>query len=175
MKLEKRFTSVHQSMTFSRRMMLMRGAQLGIGGLLLGRLGWLSVAENEKYSLESESNRVQLIIVPPRRGWILDRNNQPLAINRSDFRVDLIPQQLKDAGRIVPQLARLLQLDADEMDRLILEHRAALLEADLVRRIAACRLIAAFSSSAPRATPVPVAALTACARAATGVGLRRAA
>src|SRR5205085_291100 len=70
MKLEKRFTSVHQSMTFSRRMMLMRGAQLGVGGLLLGRLGWLSVAENEKYSLESESNRVQLIIVPPRRGWI---------------------------------------------------------------------------------------------------------
>ena len=68
MKLEKRFTSVHQSLTFSRRMMLMRGAQLGIGGLLLGRLGWLSIAENEHYQLLSESNRVQLRLIPPRRG-----------------------------------------------------------------------------------------------------------
>ncbi|HEX6219444.1 MAG TPA: penicillin-binding protein 2, partial [Sphingomicrobium sp.] len=95
MKLEKRFTSVHQSLTFSRRMMLMRGIQLGVGGLLIGRLGWLSVAENERYQLLSESNRVQLIIVPPRRGWIVDRFGKPIAINRSDFRVDIIPDQLE--------------------------------------------------------------------------------
>ena len=53
-------------------------------------MGWLSIAENEHYKLLSESNRVQLMIVPPRRGWIVDRHGQPIAINRSDFRVDLI-------------------------------------------------------------------------------------
>jgi len=119
MKLEKRFTSVHQSMTFSRRMMLMRGAQLGVGGLLLGRLGWLSIAENEKYSLESESNRVQLIVVPPRRGWIVDRNNKPIAINRSDFRVDIIPDQLENVEETLRTLTRLLKLSVDDVDRII--------------------------------------------------------
>ena len=44
----------------------------------------------------SESNRVQLIVIPPRRGWIVDRHGKPIAINRSDFRVDLIPDQLDD-------------------------------------------------------------------------------
>jgi len=125
MKLEKRFTSVHQSLTFSRRMMLLRGAQLGIGGLLLGRLGWLSVAENEKYTLESESNRVQLIIVPPRRGWIVDRNNKPVAINRSDFRVDIIPEQFENPGETLRLLARLLDLTVDDVDRIIKELKAA--------------------------------------------------
>jgi penicillin-binding protein 2 len=86
-----RFTAAHQSITFSRRMMLVGGAQAALGGALVARLGYLAVAEHQKYAVESESNRVQLIIVPPRRGWIVDRNNKPIAINRSDFRVDLIP------------------------------------------------------------------------------------
>ena len=47
----RRFTSVHQSLTFSRRMMLAGGAQAAVGALLIGRLGWLSVAENEHYQL----------------------------------------------------------------------------------------------------------------------------
>ena len=92
----RRFTSVHQSITFSRRMMLLGSAQAAVGAVLLGRLGWLSVRENQKYQLLSESNRVQLIPVPPRRGWIIDRNKVPIAINRSSFRIDLIPQQLEN-------------------------------------------------------------------------------
>ncbi|HET7709398.1 MAG TPA: penicillin-binding protein 2 [Sphingomicrobium sp.] len=125
MKLEKRFTSVHQSLTFSRRMMLMRGAQLGVGGLLLGRLGWLSIAENERYQLMSESNRVQLIIVPPRRGWIVDRFGKPIAINRSDFRVDLIPDQLENPVATLRTLTSLLDLGVDDVDRIIKELKAA--------------------------------------------------
>ncbi|HEX5258810.1 MAG TPA: penicillin-binding protein 2, partial [Sphingomicrobium sp.] len=68
-----RITSAHQSITFSRRMLMLGGAQVAVGGLLIGRLGWLAVVQNEKYQLLSESNRVQLIPVPPRRGWIIDR------------------------------------------------------------------------------------------------------
>jgi len=113
----RRFTSVHQSLTFSRRMMLLGGAQVAVGGLLIGRMGWLSVAQNEKYQLLSESNRVQLIPVPPRRGWIIDRKGKPIAINRSSFRVDIIPQQLEKDRDVVPELARLLALAEDDVDR----------------------------------------------------------
>jgi len=113
-----RITNTHQSITFSRRMLVLGGAQAAVGGLLIGRLGWLAIAENEKYQLLSESNRVQLIPVPPRRGWIIDRYGKPIAINKASFRVDLIPQQMDKARDIVPQVAQLLDLDSDDVDRI---------------------------------------------------------
>jgi penicillin-binding protein 2 len=113
------FTSVHQSLSFSRRMVLFGGAQAAIGAALVGRLGWLAVAENDKYQLMSENNRVQLIVVPPRRGWLVDRYNQPIAINRSDFRVDIIPQQLENPEQTLKLLAELLKLDTDDLDRIL--------------------------------------------------------
>ena len=113
-----RFTNAHQSITFSRRMMLLGGAQAAVGTMLIGRMGWLSVAQNEKYQLLSESNRVQLIPVPPRRGWIIDRAGKPLAINRSSFRVDIIPQQLEKNRDIVSELAKLLALTEDDVERI---------------------------------------------------------
>src|SRR4029079_10214754 len=81
-----RLTATHQSITFSRRVLLLGGAQAGIGALLIGRMGWLSVAQNAKYQLLSESNRVQLIPVPPRRGWIIDRYGKPLDTHHPGFR-----------------------------------------------------------------------------------------
>ena len=120
MKMEsaRRFTTVHQSITFSRRMMLLGGAQAAVGGLLIGRMGYLAIALNEKYQLLSESNRVQLIPVPPRRGWIIDRHGKPIAINRSSFRVDIIPQQLEKGRDVVPELAKLLALPEDDVERI---------------------------------------------------------
>ena len=120
-----RVTSAHQSLSFSRRMMFVGGAQAAFGALLAGRMAWLAVAENAKYALLSESNRVQLIPVPPRRGWIVDRHDRPIAINRSSFRVDLIPQQIVDRTKLVPMLAGLLALTADDIDRINTELDAA--------------------------------------------------
>ena len=114
-----RITPFHQSLTFSRRMMIFGGAQAAIGASLIGRLGWLSVAENQHYSLLSEDNRAKLILVPPRRGWLVDRRGTPIAINRSDFSVNLIPQQLEDAEKTLRELAKLLNLTTDDMDRIL--------------------------------------------------------
>ena len=121
----RRFTSVHQSITFSRRMMVFGGAQAAIGALLIGRMGWLSIKENEHYQLLSESNRVQLIIVPPRRGWIVDRRGKPIAINRSDFRVDIIPDQLEQPNDTLLALRELLQIEPDDFERIITELKGA--------------------------------------------------
>jgi penicillin-binding protein 2 len=118
MNAPQRFTAVHQNLTFSRRMLIVGGAQAAVGAALVGRLGWLAIAENEKYNLLSEDNRVQLIIVPPRRGWIVDRFGKPIAINRSDFRVDLIPERMTDPERELAMLTQLLQLGPDQVDRI---------------------------------------------------------
>ncbi|MGN6057473.1 MAG: penicillin-binding protein 2 [Sphingomicrobium sp.] len=113
-----RFTNAHQSITFSRRMLLLTGAQAAVGTMLIGRMGWLAVAENQKYQLLSESNRVQLIPVPPRRGWIIDRYGKPIAINKASFRVDIIPQQMVKGQDIVDPVSKLLDLSDDDVDRI---------------------------------------------------------
>jgi penicillin-binding protein 2 len=118
-------TENSQAYTFTRRAMVLGAAQGGLAVLLGGRMAYLSIAENERYKLASEENRFQLVLVPPRRGWIVDRVGQPIAINRSDYRVDLIPDQLKEPERIVPQLAQLLDLPAEEVDRINKELAAA--------------------------------------------------
>lgn len=107
-----------QAFTFSRRALFLAGAQTAVGGLLVARMAWLAIAENERYKLLAESNRVNLTLVPPRRGWLVDRNGHPIAINRTDFRVDLIPDRVIDADHTIDQLARLLDLDADERNRI---------------------------------------------------------
>ena len=112
------FNNAKTDMVFSRRMLVVGGAQLAVAGTLVGRMGWLAIKENEKYNLLSEDNRVQLIIVPPRRGWIVDRGGKPIAINRSDFRVDIIPDQLKDKDRTLALLNQLLSIEPDELDRI---------------------------------------------------------
>ena len=114
----KPLTEAAQSFTFTRRTMVVGAIQGSIGAVLAGRMAWISVVQNEKYSLLSESNRVNLTLIPPRRGWILDRHGKPLANNRTDFRVDLIPQRVVDAENTITQLAKLLALEPDDVDRI---------------------------------------------------------
>jgi penicillin-binding protein 2 len=106
-------------------MMLVGGAQAALGGALIARLGYLAISQNEHYKLLSESNRVQLIVVPPRRGWIVDRMGKPMAINRSDFRVDIIPEQVERPTETLALLAQLLKLSTDDVDRIIRDLKAA--------------------------------------------------
>ncbi|MFN3388686.1 MAG: penicillin-binding protein 2 [Allosphingosinicella sp.] len=111
-------TENSQVYTFTRRALVVGGFQGVLAAALAGRMAWLSIRENERYKVLSESNRVQMRLIPPRRGWIVDRNGHPIAINRSDFRVDLIPDRLKEPDRIIAELARLLDLPADEVERI---------------------------------------------------------
>lgn len=111
-------TENSQRYTFTRRALVVGALQGSFATLLAARLGYLSIAENEHYKLLSESNRFQTMLVPPRRGWIIDRYGQPIAINRSDYRVDLIPGQLEQPDRVIAELTQLLDLSADENERI---------------------------------------------------------
>jgi penicillin-binding protein 2 len=101
--------------SFDRRSVVLGAMQGGLGVLLAVRMGWIAIFQNEKYNLDAESNRVNLTLVPPRRGWILDRNGAPLASNKADFRVDIIPDRLVDKDRTVEEVGRLLSLTAVEI------------------------------------------------------------
>ena len=95
---------------FDRRTFVIGAGMGGIGTILAARMAYIGIAENERWVLESESNRVNLSLIPPRRGWILDRNGAPLASNRADFRVDVIPDRMDDVDATLMQLAGILDL-----------------------------------------------------------------
>lgn len=110
-------TEAQQGYTFSRRAWLLGTAQIGVGALLITRMGWLAIAENERYSSLSESNRVNNTMIPPRRGWMVDRNGHPIADNRTDFRVDIIPDRVEDLDRTLALLQKLLDLTPEDLLR----------------------------------------------------------
>ncbi|MES2495211.1 MAG: penicillin-binding protein 2 [Pseudomonadota bacterium] len=118
MKRNRVITEQSQAFTFTRRAFVLGGAQAAFGLVLAARMGWLSIAQNERYTSLSESNRVQLTLVPPRRGWIIDRVGKPIAINRTTFRVDIIPNQLKNPDAVLGRLQQMLALTADDLDRI---------------------------------------------------------
>ncbi|MGN6817859.1 MAG: penicillin-binding protein 2, partial [Sphingomonas sp.] len=103
---------VQQSYSFSRRAVVLGAAQGAVALALGARMTWLAVIENQRYQLLAESNRVNLTMIPPRRGWIIDRYGHPIANNRTDFRVDIIPDRLPkdDADRVIKLLQQLLTL-----------------------------------------------------------------
>ena len=103
---------------FTRRSFVLGGAQLSIGALLATRMAYLSIFENERYTLQAESNRVNLSLIPPRRGWIVDRYGKPLALNRTVFRVDIVPDRMKDVVVTLDALTKVLRLTPDERDRI---------------------------------------------------------
>ena len=121
--MKQQLTATALRHSFDRRSVLLGGVQGGVGLLLAARMGYIAVAENERYQMLAESNRVNLSLIPPRRGWILDREGAPLASNRADFRVDIIPERAKDPERTVEQLGKLLELgDVDGLSRALLEY-----------------------------------------------------
>ena len=113
------------NITFNRRTMLIGGAQGLVGAILAGRMAYISIVENERYKMLSESNRVNLTLIPPRRGWIIDRNGRPLANNKADFRVDLVPQRVRDVDGTIDQLRDILKMTPDEVDDLRLAMKDA--------------------------------------------------
>ncbi|MFO0203423.1 MAG: penicillin-binding transpeptidase domain-containing protein, partial [Alphaproteobacteria bacterium] len=72
-----------------------------------------------------ESNRVNLTLIPPRRGWFIDRIGKPIATNRADFRVDIIPDRLQNSKATLGTLTTLLDLKAEDVERIEKELKEA--------------------------------------------------
>ena len=118
MRPKKIVTEAQQQFSFSRRAFFLSGAQVALGAVLATRMSWISIAQNEKYALLSESNRVNLTLMPPRRGWIIDHKGIPLALNRTAFRIDIIPDRLTNPDQTLGLLQQVMNLSGDDMDRI---------------------------------------------------------
>lgn len=111
-------TSGQLANSFERRAVLIGAVQGGLGLLLAVRMGYIAIGENAKFKTLAESNRVNLSLIPPRRGLILDRYNHPLASNRTEYRVDLIPDRLENPEATIAQLGNILGFTPVELQDL---------------------------------------------------------
>jgi penicillin-binding protein 2 len=58
---------------FTRRALVVGGAQATLFAVLAGRMYYLQVIEAERYATLAEDNRINLRLLPPPRGRIVDR------------------------------------------------------------------------------------------------------
>ncbi len=84
--------------SFTRRAALLSLGTTGLFGTLFLRLHGLQVGQAEEFSVLAEENRVNVHLVVPLRGTILDRFGIELANNRQNFRVLLIPEDARRQG-----------------------------------------------------------------------------
>jgi len=109
--------------SFTRRAALLGAGQLSLFGALIGRMYYLQVEEADQYQILAEENRINLRLLAPPRGRILDRFGAEVAHNRRNFRVLLTPEQTDDPNQTMARLAAIVNLPDEEIVRVLREMR----------------------------------------------------
>ena len=98
----------------TRRAALLAGGQVALVATLAGRLYQLQVLERDRYRVLADENRINLRLLAPPRGRILDRFGVALADNRQNYRVVIVPEQTGDIDATLDAIATLIEVsDAD--------------------------------------------------------------
>ncbi len=105
--------------SFTRRAFIIGALQTSMLGVLGGRLAWLQVAQGSKYKTLADSNRINLKMIAPSRGKIVDRFETPLAVNDQNFRVLIIPEQTGDMEKALSALQKLVDISQRDIKRVI--------------------------------------------------------
>ena len=106
---------------FTRRALVVGGAQAALFAVLAGRMYYLQVIEAERYATLAEDNRINLRLLPPPRGRIVDRFGVPLAVNQQNYRVVLVREQARDVKQTLDLLSEVIRLPEEEFARILRE------------------------------------------------------
>lgn len=113
-----------QIKVFTRRAIILGGAKVGLLSVLAGRMYYLQVVESDQYKVLADENRINLRLLPPRRGRILDRFGVELANNQQNYRVVLVAEQADDVEKTLDALGRLVRVPDHVRQRVLKEvHR----------------------------------------------------
>jgi penicillin-binding protein 2 len=107
---------------FSRRAALLSAGTVALFAGLVARLFQLQVTESDLYSKEAEENRVNIRLLAPLRGRLLDRFGVELASNRQNFRAMIVPEQTAgDPQGVIDRLVSFVPRLGAERDRVLKE------------------------------------------------------
>ncbi|HTI84987.1 MAG TPA: penicillin-binding protein 2 [Alphaproteobacteria bacterium] len=102
---------------FTRRAILLAGGKLALVSALIGRMYYLQVLESARYRTLADDNRINLRLLAPPRGRIVDRYGALLAYNRQQYRVSIIAEQTPSVDATLDRLSVLLPITDYERRR----------------------------------------------------------
>jgi penicillin-binding protein 2 len=105
-------------------MLTRRTAMISVGGgavfsVLATRLYYLQVTRSQDYQVLSENNRFNYKITLPSRGVIRDRFGENIAINKQNYRVLIVPEQVDDLGETLDTIGEVVDLSDAQKKRII--------------------------------------------------------
>ena len=85
--------------------------------VLLGRLAYLQILKHDEYSRLAENQHAKTVPLRPKRGPILDRGGQALAVSSRADTLYVTPAKVEDAPRLAARLAPILGEPARDLVR----------------------------------------------------------
>ncbi|WP_427451242.1 penicillin-binding protein 2 [Litorimonas sp. WD9-15] len=104
--------------TITRRTAMLSAGGLSVFGVLGARLYQLQVLQAENYQALSEDNRFNFSMLLPERGEIRDRFGLPLARNRQNFRLVMIPERTPEIEKTLDRVDQISALSSRQRDRI---------------------------------------------------------
>lgn len=123
---------------FNRRLVLLGGLQFLLLSLVGGQLYNLQILQREKYLTKADENRINIRVLPPPRGRILDRSGRVLADNKQTYRLVLVPEQSRDVEKVLEVLSSLVTITEGEKQRILtdVKHRRPFIPVTIRRHLA---------------------------------------
>lgn len=104
---------------FTRRALLLSGAMGAMMAALGVRMHGLAVRQAGEFQLLAEENRVNIQLLPPARGLILDRQGKVIAGNSQNYRVVITREGAGDVQAVLNRLSHLIPLTAEDFARVL--------------------------------------------------------
>ncbi|AJK07840.1 penicillin-binding protein 2 [Yersinia pestis] len=104
-----------ESALFVRRAVVAFLGILLLSGVLVANLYNLQIIRFDDYSTRSNDNRIKLVPIAPSRGMIFDRNGTPLALNRTIYQLELMPEKIENLSATLNALRPIVDLTDDDI------------------------------------------------------------
>lgn len=87
-----------------------------LSGVLVANLYHLQIVRVDDYRTRSNENRIKLVPIAPSRGIIYDRNGTPLALNRTIYQLELVPDKVDNLKETLEALRPVVDLTDDDLE-----------------------------------------------------------
>ena len=104
---------------FSRRVAILVGGKALLLSGLAARMYYLQVIEAERYRMLAEENRINLRLLAPPRGHIVDRFGVAMADNQQNYRVLLNAEDATDIEATLDALGKIIPISPGERHRIL--------------------------------------------------------
>lgn len=107
--------------TFTRRALLLGASQGAVFSVLAGRMYYLQIIEGDKYKFLAEENRINVQLIGPKRGHIVDRFGKVLAKNIPNYRVLFTAERVKNVQDAMDILSHYVPLSEEQRESIVSE------------------------------------------------------